>query len=106
MPHYSPNFYPPFRELAWNEVHRALTKLKNGQSLLSHFLQVYDFILIFFASIYPVSLPSLLLISDETDKHSPTSSSHALDYKQYDARGRRNAAVTGIEPKRLNSVKV
>lgn len=40
LPHYTPNFYPPYRELAWNEVHRSLMKLKNGQSLLSHFLQL------------------------------------------------------------------
>uniref|UniRef100_A0A915PST7 cyclin-dependent kinase n=1 Tax=Setaria digitata TaxID=48799 RepID=A0A915PST7_9BILA len=40
LPHYSPGFYPPYRELAWDEIHKSLIKLKNGQSLLSLFLQL------------------------------------------------------------------
>ncbi|VDM94231.1 unnamed protein product, partial [Onchocerca ochengi] len=40
LPHYSPNFYPPYRQLAWNEIHKSLGRLKNGQSLLSHLLQL------------------------------------------------------------------
>ncbi|KAM3721947.1 Cyclin-dependent kinase [Dirofilaria immitis] len=40
LPHYSPSFYPPYQELAWNEIHKSLVRLKNGQSLLSHLLQL------------------------------------------------------------------
>uniref|UniRef100_A0A0R3RJL1 cyclin-dependent kinase n=1 Tax=Elaeophora elaphi TaxID=1147741 RepID=A0A0R3RJL1_9BILA len=40
LPHYSPSFYPPYRELPWSEIHKSLVRLKNGQSLLSHFLQL------------------------------------------------------------------
>uniref|UniRef100_A0A1I7VS98 Protein kinase domain-containing protein n=1 Tax=Loa loa TaxID=7209 RepID=A0A1I7VS98_LOALO len=40
LPHYSPSFYPPYRELPWSEIHRSLVRLKSGQSLLSHFLQL------------------------------------------------------------------
>ncbi|CAG9534853.1 unnamed protein product [Cercopithifilaria johnstoni] len=40
LPHYSPSFYPPYRELSWSEIHKSLVRLKNGQSLLSHFLQL------------------------------------------------------------------
>uniref|UniRef100_A0A9J2Q3U8 cyclin-dependent kinase n=1 Tax=Ascaris lumbricoides TaxID=6252 RepID=A0A9J2Q3U8_ASCLU len=40
LPHFIPNFYPPYREIPWKDVHTALTKLKNGQSLLSQLLQL------------------------------------------------------------------
>uniref|UniRef100_A0A0N5DBV4 cyclin-dependent kinase n=1 Tax=Thelazia callipaeda TaxID=103827 RepID=A0A0N5DBV4_THECL len=40
LPHYASNFYPPYEELAWEDVHKSLLQLKNGQSLLSHFLQL------------------------------------------------------------------
>ncbi|KHN88655.1 Cyclin-dependent kinase 14 [Toxocara canis] len=40
LPHFIPNFYPPYREIPWKDVHTALMRLKNGQSLLSQFLQL------------------------------------------------------------------
>uniref|UniRef100_A0AAF5RX45 cyclin-dependent kinase n=2 Tax=Wuchereria bancrofti TaxID=6293 RepID=A0AAF5RX45_WUCBA len=40
LPHYSPNFHPPYQELDWSEIDKSLARLKNGQSLLSNFLQL------------------------------------------------------------------
>ncbi|VIO95252.1 conserved hypothetical protein [Brugia malayi] len=40
LPHYSPNFHPPYQELDWSEIDKSLVKLKSGQSLLSNFLQL------------------------------------------------------------------
>ncbi|TKR93735.1 hypothetical protein L596_008139 [Steinernema carpocapsae] len=40
LPHYLPNVFPPYREIAWDNVHSDLSRLGNGKSLLSLFLQL------------------------------------------------------------------
>jgi len=40
LPHFIPNLFAPYQAIPWIEVHSALSRLGNGQILLTQFLQL------------------------------------------------------------------